>query len=48
MELLQSQAPAERESSGNLAVRKFEFRLWTLDFRVWTFDIGVGTLDIVT
>ena len=48
MELLQSQAPAERELLGNSADRKLDFGVQILDigFRVWTLDIRVWTLDI--
>ena len=48
MELLQSQAPAERELLGNQPSghQTLEFRFWTLDIRVGTFDIKVVTLDI--
>ena len=48
MELLQSQAPAERELLGNQPSghQTLEFRFWTLDIRVGTWDIRVVTLDI--
>ena len=46
MELLQSQASAERELLGNSAVRTLEYRFWTLDIRIKTLDIRVWTQDI--
>ena len=48
MELLQSQAPAERELLGNQLSGHYtlEFRFGTLDIRVWALDIRVGTLEI--
>ena len=39
MELLQSQAPAERELLGSSVVRTLEFGNGTLDLRIWTLDI---------
>ena len=46
MELLQSQAPAQRELLGNSTVRTLENRFWILDIRIKTLDIRVWTLDI--
>ena len=39
MELLQSQAPAERELLGSSVVRTLEFGNGTFDLRIWTLDI---------
>ena len=41
MELLQSQAPAERELLGSSVVRTLEFGNGTFDLRIWTLDIRV-------
>ena len=43
MELLQSQAPAERELLGSSVVRILEFGNGTFDLRIWTLDIRVWT-----
>ena len=45
MELLQSQAPAERELLGSSVVRTLEFGNGTFDLRIWTLDIRVWTWE---
>ena len=45
MELLQSQAPVERELLVSSAVRTLEFRNSRFDLRIWTLDIRVWTWE---
>ena len=45
MELLQSQAPAERELLGNSAVRTLDFGHWILELRHWTIEFGHWILE---
>ena len=45
MELLQSQAPAERELFGSSVVRTLEFGNGTFDLRILTLDIRVWTWE---
>ena len=44
MELLQSQAPTERELLGSSVVRTLEFGNLIFDLRMWTLDIRVWSL----
>ena len=45
MELLQSQAPAERELLGNSADRTLDIRHWSIDFKHWILELRYWTLE---